>query len=143
MTDYHPVIQALDEKFARQREGVRQILKDAGRDDLVAELDRKIREIDTGIDGARRTWESISDAQRRVLTIVATGKRLVRSGGTKHFYDAHGEPHALPRVAGLKTVRNLCIRELLAWQDGAFDPEAKAVITERGLFVVRHGPRGA
>lgn len=139
MSDYHPIIHALDAKFARQREDMRQLLYAEGRPDLVEEFDRKMREIDTGINGARNCWHSISEAQRRVLNLAATGRWLVRSPGTNHFYDAHGEPHALSRVAGLKTVRNLCARELLAYDGGAIDPERKMVITERGLFVVKHG----
>jgi hypothetical protein len=30
---------------------------------------------------------------------------------------------------------------LLAWDGGALDPEKAAVITERGLFVLKHGPQ--
>lgn len=89
---------------------------------------------------ARTTWHSISDAQRRTLIIVGTGSRkLRRSSWSKNFYDAYGEPHAVDKAAGLLTVRNLCSRGLLAWDGGSFDPEKAAVITERGLFVLRHG----
>lgn len=139
MSDYHPVIQELDAKFARQREDVRQMLRDSGRDDLVADFDRKMREIDTGIYGARCTWESISDAQRRVLMAMAKdGGALWQSMMNPNAYHMRIAPGEAKRV-GRATVRALAARELLAWDGGAFTPEAKAIITERGLFVVRHG----
>jgi hypothetical protein len=39
---------------------------------------------------------------------------------------------AVRRIAA--TIRNLCARDLLAWDGGAF------AVTERGRFVLRHGP---
>jgi hypothetical protein len=39
-----------------------------------------------------------------------------------------------------RTLRNLCARNLMAWDGGAFDPEAVAVITENGRFVYQHRP---
>lgn len=45
----------------------------------------------------------------------------------------------IAKAARLDTVRNLAARELVAWDGTAFDPEARAVLSERGRFVVRHG----
>lgn len=87
----------------------------------------KMREIDTGIYGARNAWASLSPAQRRVLTMAADHPQVKR-----------GWPHV-----AIATLRNLCARDLLAWDGGAFDPEAAAVITERGRFVLRVAPQPA
>lgn len=89
---------------------------------------------------AVETWGALSQPQRRVVLLLTSRPgRLVRSAGTRHFYDFHGEPHAESRIAGLLTVRNLERRELLAWDGGAFDPERRAVVTEPAHFVVKHG----
>jgi hypothetical protein len=138
MTDLE-LLQRLDEQSARQNERVRQMLFDAGRPDLVADLDAKLKDIRTGIDGARRTWHSISPAQRRILTTLATGRSLRRSPGSRTRYDAYGEPHAIRNVCGLPTVRNLCQRELLHVNGGALDPEREIILTERGRFVLARG----
>lgn len=141
MSDYHPVIQALEARFARQREGVRQMLREGGRIDLLEEFDRKMREIDTGIEGARNCWHSISDAQRQVLRDMAeSGGHLWQdpNNPTRFYLHIHG--WAVIRI-GRATVRALASRDLLAWEGGALMPEAKATLTERGLFVVKHGPQ--
>lgn len=140
MSDYDPLLQRLDAEFAERHEGVRQLLYEKGRPDLVADLDAKMRLIANGVDGAQRTWHSISDAQRRALThAAAVGGRLVRSDLRPRYIGVPLLP--IPeKPIRVKTVRNLCARELLAWDGGAFDPEKAAVITERGLFVLKHGP---
>jgi hypothetical protein len=139
MSDYHPAIQALEAKFAQQREGVRQMLYSEGRPDLVVGFDRKMHEIDTGIEGARRTWESISDAQRSVLRDMAEyGGHLWQDPNNLNRFHLRVALGAVIRVRRA-TVRALASRELLAWEGGAFAPEAKAMLTERGLFVLRHG----
>lgn len=140
MNDYHPIIQALDAKFTRQRERVRQVLYEQGRPDLVAEFDRKMREIDTGIEGARNCWHSISEAQRRALTFASSVHgRLVKSALRRRYIGVPLDPQPEAPIL-VKTVRALCAHNLLAWDGGAFDPEAAAVITERGLFVLKHSP---
>lgn len=141
VTDYDPILHRMEAESAAKSEAVRQMIIEAGRPDVLAQYDEAMRLNRLGITGARATWHSISAAQRRVLTFMGESKRrLVRSAGTRHFYDAHGEPHAVGRVTGILTVRNLCSRELLAWDGGAFEPERAAVLTERGRFVLAHGP---
>lgn len=90
-----------------------------------------------GIAQARNTWHSISDAQRHALTFASRCRagRVIRRRGW--YMEMEGaRPH---RKIGVRTMRNLCARELMSWDGGAFDPEAAAVITERGLFVLEHG----
>lgn len=97
-----------------------------------------MHDIDTGVHGARRTWHSISNTQRRVLITVAKTRsgKVVRRFIKPSFYVLNGGVDLLCRVA---TLRNLCARDLMAWDGGAFEPELAAVITERGQFVIRHG----
>jgi hypothetical protein len=117
------------------------MLLDEGRPDIVEWLDARLRDIDLGLTGARSTWHSISEAQRRVLVLVTSrNRRLVRRSGSKTLYDAVGQDGTVEKAAGILTVRNLASRSLLAWDGGAFDPEAAAVMTEQAQFVVKHGP---
>src|SRR4051812_29395831 len=64
-----------DARMAEDNERVRAVLMAEGRADLVAELDAKLRDIRLGLDRARATWTSISEAQRRVLTLLKDGRR--------------------------------------------------------------------
>lgn len=134
------ILQQIERDSRARHEGVRQLLLIEGRPDLVADLDKQMRRIALGLDSAGQTWHSISEAQRRVLTIMATGRKLIRCGWSKIRYGAVGEPHAISVVCGLPTVRNLSARELIHVDGGAMDPERVFVLTERGAFVVKHGP---
>lgn len=129
----------IERRSREQRARTHKLLCDAGRADLAIQLEKKYREIDNGVDGARATWHSISDAQRRVLILMGTGRHLVQRPYQKTRYDAHGEPHALKNVCGIATVRNLCSRDLVHVDGGVKNPEARIVLTERGRFVLKHG----
>ena len=96
----------------------------------------KMREIDNGISGARGCWAAMTATQRRALTEANIhGGRLDRDGkGYRHA--SRNQPY---RPIYAASVRNLCRRDLMAWDGGAFDPEASAVVTERGRFVLKHG----
>lgn len=137
MSDYDPLMQELELEFQRRHENVRQMLYEAGRPDLVAELDRKTRENELGITGARATWHSISQAQRYTLALAwRHDGHLYLSGKEYRPRELRGEYHPI-RVT---TIRNLCARELMAWEGGIFAPEQAAMVTEHGQFVLRHGP---
>ena len=125
----------LDRQSERQTQRVREMLYQHGRPDLVAELDAKMKDIRLGIASAQGTWHALSAAQRRILEILAGGRWLVKASASRTFFDANGEPHALAHVCRAPTVRNLMARELIAWA-----PDRKVTITERGRFVLRHGP---
>lgn len=132
------ILARLEEEGLEQRARVKALLLEHGRSDLAADLEGKLREVDLGLTGARSCWTALSPAQRRVMEAMSTGRRLVRSAGSRHRYDATGEPHALSHVAGTPTVRNLAARGLVAWEGGAFDPERRASLTEKGRFVWQH-----
>lgn len=133
--------ESVDDWFDRpsreDRQRFREFLIAEGRPDILAQYDEQMRLSDLGITGARMCWHSISLAQRWALTEAAKhGGRLERIGKEYRHRDRH-QPY---RPIYLRTVRNLCARELLAWDGGIPDPEAAAVVTERGLFVLKHGP---
>ena len=133
-------MQEFDRKMIEDRKRFRQFLIDEGvSDKVLAEHDKRSRDIDLGLLSARSCWHSISPAQARALAIVGTGRCLFRHPGQRNFYDAFGDPHAETKVCSIKTARALCAHELLAPDGGALDPEAKFVITERGAFVLRFG----
>jgi len=136
------ILAALDAEFDRKTESVRQMLRDAGRHDLVEELDARLRSVRLGINGAQGTWHALSAVQRRTLVAMGEGRHLVRRQPPAARYDAVGSRNdAIANLCRVATVRNLASRELVSWEGGAFDPEAKAVLTERGRFVLKHGPR--
>ena len=138
--DVDAMIHAIEHRDRQRTEAIKRMLINKGRRDLADELDAKLKDVRTGVAGAQSTWHSISPAQRRVLTTLATGRWLIREHGSLSWYEAHGEPEAMARVCRLPTARNLIARELLACEGGAFDPERKLVLTERARFVLRHGP---
>jgi len=140
MVDEDDILQRLEEADRQKTEEVIAMLIAEGHAEAADRLRKKIRDINLGIDGAQRTWESISDAQRRTLQVLGTGRYLARSPGSRTRYHAYGEPHAEGNVCGIATVRNLCARELCHVDGGATDPERKIIITERGRFVLKYGP---
>jgi len=129
----------IERRSQRQLARTRAMLMEAGRSDLVSDLDTNLRDIRLGLTGARSAWHSISKAQRSVLEVMVSGRWLVRSPASRTRYDAHGEPFAVSNVCGIATIRNLTARDLLACDGTAFDPEARLVLTERGRFVLTHG----
>ncbi|ACL60543.1 hypothetical protein [Methylobacterium nodulans] len=137
------LLHQLEREIRAMTERVKQMLREKGRPDLLAELERNLRDVETGVSQARSAWHSISPAQRRVLEALGDGRRLVREGSSRTVYEAHGKPHALRRVARLATVRNLAARGLVDWDGGAFDPERRAVLSERGRFVLAKGRPGS
>lgn len=134
------VLQEIERESQARSARVKALLIAEGRQDLADELDTKLRDIRLGVDGAQSAWHSISAPQRRVLSALAEGRTLVRAPASKTRYGAIGLPDAIADLCSVATVRALCSRELLAPDGGAFDPERRIVLTERGRFVVRHGP---
>ena len=126
----------LDEKSnAEQAEFVAWLRRESG--DQAAERHlAKMREIDTGIYRARGTWHALTVSQRRILAEAAQHGGRVDRVGKEYRHANRDQPY---RSVYAATIRNLCARDLMAWDGGAFDPEAAAVVTERGRFVLEHG----
>lgn len=148
MRDWHEIarrvaagedIQAvLDEVDIQERADFDHYLRhELNRPDLADRHAAFLRDLDLGIYGARQTWAALTLRQRETLKLVAGWRhpRLVRpnTSPTHYFRDGTNKPP----ICQYPTVRNLCERELLAWDGGAFEPWRAAVLTERGRFVVR------
>ena len=126
----------LDEQAAADNAEFVAYMRSCGRPDLADNYLAKVREIDSGVYGARVTWSALSMAQRRALQEANLYGGVVERVGKQYRHKARQQPYKPVYVA---TIRNLCARDLMAWDGGAFDPEAAAVVTERGRFVLKHG----
>jgi hypothetical protein len=126
------ILSVFDKKTLADRHRFVDMLVSMGREDLAEEYLDKMRELDLGISSAIGCWRALTETQRNTLVVAATHGRLTRvnksyrpnSSAVKPVYAA--------------TIRVLCSHNLMAW-DGALRPEISAVVTERGLFVLKHG----
>lgn len=140
-----PVGDVLDEKSAADRVAFRAFMQEQPGERAALALEhweQAMRDHDFGLTGARNSWHSISPAQRRVLEALEPGRELVRLRCPRSGYGAVATRSALgsiKRICRLPTVRNLASRGLLDWDGGALDPEARAVLSDRGRFVLAHG----
>lgn len=131
-------LQDLERECDERTQRVRDMLHEEGRPELVAEMDRAMKDSASGITGARSVWHSISDAQRRVMILLDAGPGDLRRAKGQTF-DVVSPAGSRATGIRLATVRNLASRGLLEWTGGAFDPEASAQPTERMAFVLKHG----
>lgn len=132
------LLQELERHSLERLERVRELIRESGRPEIEAELDRALKDSASGVTSARSTWHSISDAQRRVLILLAGGPfSLHRLKGST--YDVVSSIGSRATGIRLATVRSLAGRGLLEWTGGAFDPEASARPTEQMDFVMKHG----
>ena len=129
----------LDERSKAETNRFAEYMREIGQPGLADSYLAKIKEIDSGIEGARNTWHSLSEPQRAALELACEGVRFVRRPGRATVFDAERGGRQQPAGVRYPTIRNLCERDLLAWDGGAFKPGDAAVVTERGRFVVAHG----
>lgn len=143
--DVERLLHNIERKDRERQEAIRQMLRDAGRIDILAQYDEDMKNLRLGITQARSAWHSISAKQRWVLERIGHGRHLLRSKRLPNVYDAYPNIEATVTkgvifdACRLATARKLCGHELLHADGGAFDPEARFVITERGQFVLKHG----
>lgn len=136
--------QWLDEVQQQHTEIVREQLRIAGRPDLIDELDRNLKDVRTGVAGARATWAALSLAQKRALAIAGEGNRkFYRAPGSRMWMNAYGEPEAVDKAATIKGMEALVRRGLMDWHANATTVSNFAAITERGKFVLKNGERHA
>lgn len=121
----------LEHRDAANLARLRAMLVEKGRGDLLVQLDAKLHDIRTGVDGARSTWAALSKTQRNVMTHLSGGGHLIRSTARGNFYFCDPTYGA---SCGAPTVRHLMSRELIGWEAGR-----KVQLTERGRFVLKHG----
>lgn len=133
----------LDAEAELGRIRTRQVILESGHPDaarIVADFDQNCRDLDNGTMGARNAWNSISSAQKRVLTDMHFRRfALVARIGNTAIYDAVSDCVLIYDICRIKTVRALAARDLLDWDGGAFTPEARAILSDRARFVIAHG----
>jgi hypothetical protein len=98
-----------------------------------------MKDIDTGVMGARSTWSALSQTQRAVLRGATEGDGRAKQDPDNSFRFTMKVRMGCVIAIRRPTILNLCARELMAWDGGAFNPEGAAVITERGRFTLAHG----
>lgn len=123
-----------------QDEGCSVRFFDLGPED--AQTERVVRSRGAGRSPAQRArlraaaaWGSLSAAQARLLSGLRAHGWVLRRRGSMFDACAAGGSVAVAGVAHLRTVRALAARGLIDWDGGAFDPEAAAVLSDRGRFV--------
>jgi hypothetical protein len=126
-----------------RRMAVRDLLFEKGRSDLVADLDRKTWEIQSGVSQARSTWGALSEPQRVAIVALAEGRRAFRAVGGRSVYDASGRGCAPLGGIRLATLRALMARNLVQATGSPSDPERRFEITKPGAFVVKRGQDAA
>lgn len=137
--DHDEAQRILDQHDADDRAHFVKFLRHNGHHAAADSYVASMKELDSGRMGARATWHSISPTQREVLAMVAG------AGAGKMWRDpvrpGRYRCRVFERIENVlrSTVRSLASRDLLAWDGGAFDPEAVAVVTERGRFVAQWG----
>lgn len=128
--DEYEFIQQFDGEMARRDAEFRAFMQAEGHLQALADYDARMRDIRSGVDGARNTWDSLTDPQRNALVAIKWAAGRARRVRLRYV--------AGPTDFGAKTVFALQRRELVEW-DGGLDPSASVVLTERGLFVITRG----
>ncbi len=137
--DDDAIRQAIDAESMAQRRRIDTFIRVQGHNGLADELKVRLKEVDLGLDGARMTWSSISEAQRRLLLMLFNASALVRVPNSPTRYEVQGAASDSRSRCGIATARSLCGRDLIHCDGTVFDPEGRFVLTERGRFVVKHG----
>ncbi len=134
------LIHDIEREDLARRGRMEQILREEGRDDLVAEFRQNMRDVDTGVTRARNLWHTLTAAQRAALVgMQRTGNARLKRMDCSPMYGIDGPGVPLDRPVRLATLRKLAAHDLVDWDGGAFDPEAGAVLNEQGRFVLAKG----
>jgi hypothetical protein len=106
------ILHEIERQSRIRTQRVRLMLLEEERLDILADFDRNMKDIQTGVSSARGIWHALSEAQRRVMRDLSEGRQ---SG--KH-----------------RTHVPLMKRNLIAWDS------ANMTLTEHGRFVLKFGP---
>jgi hypothetical protein len=104
---------AIEREWKERNERFRQFVLAQGRPDILKQYDAQMRDIALGVSSARGIWHALSDRQRGVLHVLASGISYPKA-----------------REA---TWENLIRRRLVEFHNGV------GKITEHGRFVLKHG----
>lgn len=102
MTD-DEIYLAIEKDGRKKTEAVRQLLKDEGRLDIMAEFDAKMKAIANGTEHARNIWHSISAAQRSAMLAM---ERAPNCGFRKATQENLLRRGLAERVANIKDMKN-------------------------------------
>ena len=127
----------------RSKMAVRDILIEGGHKEALADYDKNMWDIETGVMGARATWNALSKTQRKVMVDL-------ENKGVLHRIEKIGADIwacCVPRqdlqfvlgVCKLPTVKNLLARQLLDCQGGPADPLRILHLSAHGEFVLKRG----
>lgn len=129
------ILDRLNAENSARMAAFREELTDEQRAAFDGEMDRWR----SGAPQRQMLWDSISEAQRRLVRLLAEGERvLVRTKHQPSRYEAHGTPHAVGNAASAATVRALVARRILAWSGPEQDRELRAGFTDRGRDLAKH-----
>lgn len=133
------ILARLEQENRERTERVREIIRESGRDDVLAEFDASLWRLNSGVERARNVWHSISPAQRRALGLLgaAHGQRAYREEIRARYLCPFGS--IVCRSA--KTMRSLQRRQLVEWWGEWGDPSRIAVLTGLGRFTLKYGPQ--
>lgn len=134
MTD--DIEQHLDRMSRESRKRVRTMIAESGRPDVLAEFDAKMKDIDSGLDGARRTWDALSSTQRALLTALQREGGHVWNDPDMPSRSYHSRSNGMSSVVRRATVTNLSRRGLLDWGAGSSPAGSVASLSERALFML-------
>lgn len=133
------ILKRIQAEQHRQHIGVRDMVLEAGRHDLVEEFDRAMWDIETGVAQARGAWSALTEPQRRVMVALDEGRAMVRCPWSRTTYEAYGGGcDATGKICTLPTVTNLLRRKLIE-SDNPSDPMKRLVLSSYGRFVMKRG----
>ncbi len=130
---------AFEQEARSSTDSVIRFLLAEGRKDLADELHARLAADAAGLVRAGSTWLALSLHQRSVLLRLAKFRPVQRVRAKVYAVVAGAEPAQPAFPTRLATIRVLGAFGLIDWTGGAFDPEASAVISDRGRFVALHG----
>lgn len=140
MTLSYADMAAFEQEARSSTDSVVRFLLAEGRKDLADQLRTRIAADNAGLVRAGSLWLTFSGHQRTVLLLLAKFRPVRRVRDKTYEVVAGVEPLQPAFPTRLATIRALGAFGLIDWTGGAFDPEASAVISDRGRFVALHGP---
>lgn len=140
MIPSYAAIATFDEQIRASTDSVLRFLLAEGRKDLADELRARISANDAGLVHAGSLWLTLSGHQRTVLLLLAKFRPVRRVRDKTYEIADLAESAETAFSTRLSTIRALGALGLIDWTGGVFDPEAAAMISDKGRFVALQGP---
>lgn len=133
LTDKHGLIATIVACAAGRRHAqklsVRELIIERGTPEILADYDRQMWDIETGVSGARATWAALSSLQQRIMLAMSHSGALRRLSPRRAAFASGAAECRLPTVAAL-------LARSLIEQDGS---DRRHVLTPHGEFVLKRG----